>query len=230
MLPHVSPEVGMISPRTRARMVARLRADGIADERVLAVMAQLPRHLFVAEALSSRAYEPVSLPIGFGQTISQPWVVARMLEVLLREAAPQRVLEIGTGSGYHAALLAMLGIEVFSIERIEALQRRAAATLARLGLRLHLRHGDGASGWPERAPFDAIVFTAAVPCALPPLFAQLRPGGILLMPVEGESQQRLCLRRWDGLRIQEQDLGPCHFVPLLAGTVSVSQEDRTWIP
>ncbi|MGC9238270.1 MAG: protein-L-isoaspartate(D-aspartate) O-methyltransferase [Acidithiobacillus sp.] len=229
MLPHVSPEVGMISPRTRARMVARLRKDGIADERVLAAMAELPRHLFVAEALSSRAYEPISLPIGFGQTISQPWVVARMLEVLLREVAPQRVLEIGTGSGYHAALLAMLGMEVFSIERIEALQRRAAATLGKLGLRPHLRHGDGALGWPERAPFDAIVFTAAVPCALPPLFAQLRPGGILLMPMEEDGQQRLCLRRWDGARIQEQDLGPCHFVPLLAGTVSLSQEDTTWI-
>ena len=103
----------MISPRTRARMVARLQGEGIADERVLAAMAQLPRHLFVAEALSSRAYEPVSLPIGFGQTISQPLVVARMLEVLLQEASPHRVLEIGTGSGYHCALLTMLGMEVF---------------------------------------------------------------------------------------------------------------------
>lgn len=229
MLSHVSPEVGMISPRTRARMVARLQGEGIADERVLAAMAQLPRHLFVAEALSSRAYEPVSLPIGFGQTISQPLVVARMLEVLLQEASPHRVLEIGTGSGYHCALLAMLGMEVFSIERIEALQRRAAATLARLSLEVHLRHGDGALGWPERAPFDAIVFTAAVPCALPPLFAQLRPGGVLLMPVVENGRQRLRLRRWDGSRVEEQDLGPCHFVPLLAGTVSVSQEDTTWI-
>jgi len=226
MLRLVKPEVGMISPRTRERMVAGLRAAGIDDERVLAAMLALPRHLFVAEALASRAYEPVSLPIGWGQTISQPLMVARMLTALLATDPIRRVLEIGTGSGYQTALLANLGMEVFSIERVEGLHLAAAELLQRLAVpKVHLRLGDGSEGWTNAAPFDAIVFTAAVPCALPPLFHQLRPGGCLLSPeADGREEQRLKRYRWDGQQAQEEDLGECRFVPLLPGTVN--QKDR----
>jgi protein-L-isoaspartate(D-aspartate) O-methyltransferase len=136
-------------------MVLRLRAEGIRDERVLDAMNRVPRHRFVAQALAGRAYEPVSLPIGYGQTISQPWTVARMTEAILEDRGmPQRVLEIGTGSAYQTAVLAELGAEVFSIERIGPLQEMAEALLGRLGYRqVHLHHGDGSGGWPEKAPF-----------------------------------------------------------------------------
>ena len=222
----LTPAVGMISPRTRERMVAALRAAGIEDARVLAAMAQVPRHLFVAEALASRAYEPVSLPIGWGQTISQPLMVARMLAAVLASGNPRRVLEIGTGSAYQTALLAALDIEVFSIERVAGLHHAAQELLQRLQIpRLHLRLGDGSLGWEEAAPFDAVVFTAAVPCALPPLFHQLVPGGCLLMPrADGADVQRLKLYRWNGQYAEEDDLGGCRFVPLLPGTVN--QKDR----
>ena len=220
----LSPEVGMISPRTRGRMVLRLRAEGIRDERVLDAMNRVPRHRFVAQALAGRAYEPVSLPIGYGQTISQPWTVARMTEAILEDRGmPQRVLEIGTGSAYQTAVLAELGAEVFSIERIGPLQEMAEALLGRLGYRqVHLHHGDGSGGWPEKAPFDAIVITAAVPCALAPLYRQLRAGGRLVMPVEEGGRQHLQVSHWDGSAAQVIPLGTCHFVPLLAGTVSVA--------
>ncbi|MHB8211400.1 MAG: protein-L-isoaspartate(D-aspartate) O-methyltransferase [Acidithiobacillus sp.] len=220
----LSPEVGMISPRTRGRMVLRLRAEGIRDERVLDAMNRVPRHRFVAQALAGRAYEPVSLPIGYGQTISQPWTVARMTEAILEDRGmPQRVLEIGTGSAYQTAVLAELGAEVFSIERIGLLQEMAEALLGRLGYRqVHLHHGDGSGGWPEKAPFDAIVITAAVPCALAPLYRQLRAGGRLVMPVEEGGRQHLQVSHWDGSAAQVIPLGTCHFVPLLAGTVSVA--------
>ncbi|WP_348550791.1 protein-L-isoaspartate(D-aspartate) O-methyltransferase [Acidithiobacillus sp.] len=222
----LNPEVGMISPRTRERMVAGLRSAGITDERVLAVMAQVPRHLFVAEALASRAYEPVSLPIGWGQTISQPLIVARMLSAVLAAGSPQRILEIGTGSGYQTALLAALGMEVFSIERVEGLYLATQELLRRLEVpKLRLRLGDGSRGWEENAPFDAIIFTAAVPCALPPLFHQLLAGGCLLMPQAGRAEeQRLKCYRWNGQDAEEEDLGECRFVPLLPGTVN--QKDQ----
>lgn len=223
-LPVLSPEVGMISPRTRGRMVLRLRAAGIADERVLDAMNRVPRHHFVAQALAGRAYELVSLPIGYGQTISQPWVVARMMEAMLENnEIPQRVLEIGTGSAYQTAVLAELGAEVFSIERIGPLHDQAAATLARLGYeRIHLVHGDGSSGWPKPVGFDAIIITAAVPCALAPLYQQLRAGGRLVMPVENQGKQHLQVSYWDGEAAQIAHLGDCHFVPLLSGTVSIA--------
>ena len=231
----LSPEVGMISPRTRGRMVLRLRAEGIRDERVLDAMNRVPRHRFVAQALAGRAYEPVSLPIGYGQTISQPWMVARMMEAILEEReVPRRVLEIGTGSAYQTAVLAELGAEVFSIERIGPLQERATALLGRLGYRqVHLQHGDGSGGWPEKAPFDAMVITAAVPCALAPLYRQLRPGGSLVMPVEEEGRQQLQVSHWEGNTARVIVLGSCHFVPLLAGTVSVASgecvdDKRDW--
>lgn len=220
----LSPEVGMISPRTRGRMVLRLRAEGIRDERVLDAMNRVPRHRFVAQALAGRAYEPVSLPIGYGQTISQPWTVARMTEAILEDRGmPQRVLEIGTGSAYQTAVWAELGAEVFSIERIGPLHEMAQALLGRLGYcQVHLHHGDGSGGWPEKAPFDAIVITAAVPCALAPLYRQLRAGGRLVMPVEEGGRQHLQVSHWDGSAAQVIPLGTCHFVPLLAGTVSVA--------
>ncbi|MHB1320389.1 MAG: protein-L-isoaspartate(D-aspartate) O-methyltransferase [Acidithiobacillus ferrivorans] len=220
----LSPEVGMISPRTRGRMVLRLRAEGIRDERVLDAMNRVPRHRFVAQALAGRAYEPVSLPIGYGQTISQPWTVARMMEAILEDReVPQRVLEIGTGSAYQTAVLAELGAEVFSIERIGPLQEMAEVLLGRLSYRrVHLHHGDGSGGWPEKAPFDAIVITAAVPCALAPLYRQLRAGGSLVMPVEECGRQHLQVSHWDGSAAQVIPLGSCHFVPLLAGTIAVA--------
>lgn len=222
LLRAVNPEVGMISPRTRERMVAGLRAAGIDDEGVLAVMAQVPRHLFVAEALACRAYEPVSLPIGWGQTISQPLIVARMLSVLRASGNPRRVLEIGTGSGYQTALLAALGYEVYSIERIEGLFTAAQELLQRLRApNVRLRLGDGSQGWEAFAPFDAVLFAAAVPCALPPLFHQLVAGGCLLMPqADTTDGQRLKFYRWNGQDAEEEDLGDCRFVPLLPGTVN----------
>ncbi len=223
-MPVLSPEVGMISPRTRGRMVLRLRAAGIRDERVLDVMNQVPRHHFVAQALAGRAYELVSLPIGYGQTISQPWTVARMLEAMLENnAVPQRVLEIGTGSAYQTALLAELGTEVFSVERIEPLHQQAAAVLQQLGYeQVRLLHGDGSAGWPDQGPFGAILVTAAVPCAVAPLHRQLCAGGRLVMPVEERGKQRLQVSHWDGQEAQISHLGDCFFVPLLAGTVSMA--------
>jgi protein-L-isoaspartate(D-aspartate) O-methyltransferase len=205
-------------------MVLRLRAEGIRDERVLDAMNRVPRHRFVAQALAGRAYEPVSLPIGYGQTISQPWTVARMMEAILEDReVPQRVLEIGTGSAYQTAVLAELGAEVFSIERIGPLQEMAEVLLGRLGYRqAHLHHGDGSGGWPEKAPFDAIVITAAVPCALAPLYRQLRAGGSLVMPVEECGRQHLQVSYWDGSAAQVIPLGSCHFVPLLVGTIAVA--------
>src|SRR5262245_6693560 len=153
----------MTSPRTRARMVERLREQGIRDERVLEAMAAVPRHLFVEEALASRAYEDSALPIGFGQTISQPHTVARMVEILVAgKKAPGKVLEIGTGCGYQAAVLAQVYAEVYSIERIRELHERARANLRALRLaNLRLVHGDGAAGLEKAAPFDSIILAAA---------------------------------------------------------------------
>src|SRR5574341_566614 len=154
--------IGMTSQRTRARMVERLREQGIRDERVLAAMAAVPRHLFVDEALASRAYEDTALPIGFGQTISQPWVVARMIELLGTGRTLGKVLEVGTGCGYQAAVLAQSAVEVYSIERIKELHERARANLRELRLRnLRLVHGDGKAGLEKAAPFDSIIVAAA---------------------------------------------------------------------
>ncbi|HET9351932.1 MAG TPA: protein-L-isoaspartate(D-aspartate) O-methyltransferase, partial [Burkholderiales bacterium] len=154
----------MTSQRTRARMVQRLRDQGIRDERVLAAMASVPRHLFIEEALASRAYEDTALPIGFGQTISQPYVVARMTELLIRKQTPQKVLEVGTGCGYQAAVLAHVFLEVYSIERIKGLLERARRNLLALRLKnLRLAHGDGYAGLEGAAPFQAIIVAAAAP-------------------------------------------------------------------
>jgi protein-L-isoaspartate(D-aspartate) O-methyltransferase len=210
--------LGMTTQRARDRMVDRLRTDGIRDERVLGALRELPRHLFIDEALASRAYEDTALPIGNAQTISQPWVVARMTEALLEHGTPKKVLEIGTGSGYQAAVLATLGLEVYTIERIDELLRTARRRFRQLKLELRTRHDDGRLGWAEFAPFDAILVTAGAAALVPALLGQLAEGGTLVAPVGGASAQRLLrVRKVDGATVQE-DLGAVVFVPLVAGT------------
>ena len=217
--------IGMTGQRARDRLVERLRNGGtlqrplppIGDERVLNAIRTVPRHQFVDEALAARAYEDDALPIGHGQTISQPWVVARMTEALL-ETAPKKVLEVGTGSGYQAAVLAALGLEVFTVERIGELLRTARKRFRALGLQVRSKHDDGRIGWAEEAPFDAIIVTAAAPALVDALTAQLAPGGTLVAPVGGASGQNLLRLRKDADgNIEQVDLGPVVFVPLLSG-------------
>jgi protein-L-isoaspartate(D-aspartate) O-methyltransferase len=210
----------MTSQRTRDRMVERLARQGIADHRVLEVMAGEPRHLFLDEALAHRAYEDTSLPIGHGQTLSQPWIVARMTE-LLREQAPTRVLEIGTGSGYQTLVLARVVTELWSVERINALHRRAGERLRLLGAHnARLRLADGGHGWPEAAPFDAILLTACASTLPEPLLAQLADGGVLIAPLaEQDGTQRLVRVRREGTRFETQRLETVRFVPLLEGVI-----------
>ena len=212
--------VGMTSQRVRDRLIERLRDTGIRDERVLNAIRTVPRHLFVDEALATRAYEDTALPIGHGQTISQPWVVARMTEALLQEAVPKKVLEIGTGSGYQAAILAALGLEVYTVERIGELLRQARKRFRTLGMNIRSKHDDGRIGWPEHGPYDAIIVTAAAPALVPALVQQLRVGGVLVAPVGGSSTQSLVrlVRREDG-GVDEATLAAVAFVPLLSGTL-----------
>ena len=212
--------IGMTSQRTRARMVERLREQGIADARVLDAMAGVPRHLFVEEALASRAYEDTALPIGYGQTISQPYVVARMIECLVQDREPGKVLEVGTGCGYQAAVLASLSAEVYSIERIRELLERARANLRELRLKnLRLAHGDGAAGLEKAAPFDSIILAAAAPQLPQALLRQLAPGGRMILPLRGTGAeaQRLVLVERSRLGFSETALDPVRFVPLQAG-------------
>jgi len=212
--------IGMTSQRTRARMVERLREQGIADAHVLEAMAAVPRHLFVEEALASRAYEDTALPIGFGQTISQPFVVARMIEILVRGRRLGKVLEIGTGCGYQAAVLASLAAEVYSVERIRELHERARANLRDLRLRnLRLAHGDGAAGLDKAAPFDSIILAAAAPQMPLALLHQLARGGRMILPLRepGADTQRLVLVERSRLGYSESALDPVRFVPLQAG-------------
>lgn len=211
--------LGMTSLRTRSRMVERLRAKGIRDERVLAAIGAVPRHLFVEEALASRAYEDTALPIGFGQTISQPYVVARMIELLIVNREPKNVLEVGTGCGYQAAVLASLFPQVHSIERIKALLERARANL--LGLRLanlRLAHGDGYAGLEKAAPFQSIVVAAAAPRVPDTLLQQLAPGGRMIVPLKANGgAQRLVLFERNGRGFLESELDPVRFVPMEVG-------------
>ena len=212
--------IGMTSQRTRERMVERLREQGITDERVLEAMAGVPRHLFVEEALASRAYEDTALPIGFGQTISQPYVVARMIECLIQDRSPGKVLEVGTGCGYQAAVLASLAAEVYSIERIRELLERARANLRELRLKnLRLAHGDGAAGMEKAAPFDSIILAAAAPELPQALLRQLAPGGRMILPLRdpGADAQRLILVERGARGYTETALDPVRFVPLRAG-------------
>ncbi|HEV2607790.1 MAG TPA: protein-L-isoaspartate(D-aspartate) O-methyltransferase [Xanthomonadaceae bacterium] len=216
---------GMTSQRARDRLIERLRADGIRDERVLTAMRQVPRHLFIDEALASRAYEDTALPIGKSQTISQPWVVARMTEALLEQSSAdqpvrKRVLEIGTGSGYQAAVLSLLVDEVYTVERIDELLRVARKRFRTLGFaNIRTRHDDGRAGWAEHAPFDAIIVTAAGAVVEPALLAQLHPHGLLVAPVGGTTAQSLQRWRNTGERWQPEALCNVVFVPLLPGVV-----------
>jgi protein-L-isoaspartate(D-aspartate) O-methyltransferase len=209
--------IGMTSQRTRARMVERLREQGIRDQRVLTAMGSVPRHLFVEEALASRAYEDTALPIGFGQTISQPYVVAKMIEVLIQNQ-PEKLLEVGTGCGYQAAVLAQLFPEVYSIERIKGLHERARANL--LGLRLknlRLVHGDGYAGLEGAAPFQAIVVAAASREAPRALLRQLALGGRMILPLHEGTGQRLMLYERGTRGFAESELDPVRFVPMEMG-------------
>ncbi len=211
--------IGMTSQRTRERLVSRLRAEGIRDARVLRQVRDTPRHLFIDEALATRAYEDTALPIGNGQTISQPYIVARMTEALLACGPLENVLEVGTGSGYQTAVLAPLVRRVYTIERIQTLLQQARRRLQVLQIRnVVTKHTDGSEGLPEYAPFDGIIVTAApegIPLAL---VEQLRPGGCMVLPVGQRHAQAL-------VRVQRTEDGYEHemlervsFVPLLAGT------------
>lgn len=210
--------IGMTSRRTRMRLVQRLRDEGIKNEQVLSVIAETPRHIFLDEALSHRAYEDTALPIGFNQTISQPYIVARMTELLL-EKAPRRVLELGTGSGYQAAVLAQLVNEVYTAERIYPLLEKAVSRFKRLKLRnVYARHADGGVGWPENGPFDAIMVTAA-PKEIPlELIRQLKDGGRMILPL-GDVSQSLTVITRQGDRYDQQTIEPVLFVPFLPGVV-----------
>ncbi|HET8942958.1 MAG TPA: protein-L-isoaspartate(D-aspartate) O-methyltransferase [Rudaea sp.] len=210
--------LGMTSQRARDRLIERLKAEGIADRRVLEVLRRLPRHLFVEEALASRAYEDTALPIGQAQTISQPWVVARMTEALIEHKLPANVLEIGTGSGYQAAVLSALVENVYTVERIEELLRGARKRFRKLGIEnIRSRHDDGNSGWPEHAPFDAIMVTAAGDMVNPALFGQLAADGVLVAPVGAPGAQLLMRYRCENGALNGENLGGVSFVPLLGG-------------
>lgn len=213
--------LGMTSQRVRDRLIERLRDNGIRDERVLNAIRTVPRHLFVDEALATRAYEDTALPIGHGQTISQPWVVARMTEALFEDGHdPKKVLEVGTGSGYQATVLAALGLEVHTVERIGDLLRVARKRFRSLGLNVRSKHDDGRIGWPENGPYDGILVTAGAPALVDALTEQLAPGGILVAPVgAANAQQLLMLRKEADGSITRRDLGPVVFVPLLSGTI-----------
>jgi protein-L-isoaspartate(D-aspartate) O-methyltransferase len=209
--------IGMTSQRTRERLISRLVAQGISDERVLDAMRTVPRHLFVDEALASRAYEDTALPIGSGQTISQPYVVARMTAALM-EVSPRKVLEVGSGCGYQTVILSLLIPEVFSIERLAALHHKAKRHLAELHVtNVRLRHDDGYRGWPAAAPFDAILVTAAPPEVPEALLKQLAEGGRLIIPVGGGSEQELRVITRSGNQFHHQVLERVVFVPMLSG-------------
>jgi len=211
--------IGMTSRRTRERMAERLVAAGIAQPQVLEAMRTVPRHLFVDEALATRAYEDTALPIGFGQTISQPYVVARMSELLLAEGSGTgQVLEVGSGCGYQSAILAALFDQVFAIERVGALVRRARNHLHTAGVRnVRLRHGDGMAGWEANAPYAAILAAAAPQTVPEALLRQLAQGGRLVMPVVEGGQQRLIRIVREGDSWHQELLEPVSFVPMLAG-------------
>ena len=212
--------VGMTSKRTRDRLIQRLVEKGISDQRVLDVMGSTPRHIFLDEALSHRAYEDTALPIGYGQTLSQPYIVARMTEILLGAGGElNRVLEIGTGSGYQTAVLAPLVGEVLSIERIKPLQDKARERMRLLGYRnVRFKHADGGLGWPEEGVFDAILYAAA-PRSIPQsLLDQLAPNGVLVIPVGDEPQTlTMVIREDDSDSFRTEKLEPVRFVPLLSG-------------
>lgn len=210
--------IGMTSQRTRTRLVERLREQGIKSEQILTAISETPRHAFIDEALAHRAYEDTALPIGFNQTISQPYVVARMTEALLDDGPLENVLEVGTGSGYQTAILAALIEKVYTVERIGGLATRAKERLNTVGYRnILFKHADGGMGWPDRGPFQAIIVTAS-PTAIPEaLIDQLAIGGRMLVPVGESRQQELIMVRKTEAGIEQSVLEPVKFVPLLGG-------------
>lgn len=211
--------IGMTSQRTRDRMITRLQRQGIADEQVLDVMRRVPRHIFIDEALAHRAYEDTSLPIGYGQTISQPYIVAQMTQLLLEDGMASSVLEIGTGCGYQTAILASIFPQVYSVERIEALHLQARQRLAELEFyNLQLRHTDGSAGWPNISyQFDRIIMTAACTEIPEALASQLRMGGVMILPFDDGRDQTMMkiTRSREGL--VSESLEKVIFVPLLSG-------------
>lgn len=212
--------IGMTSQRTRERLLGRLMDQGITSMEVLDVMRSTPRHIFLDEALSHRAYEDVALPIGHNQTISQPYVVARMTEAIVKSGSVSRVLEIGTGCGYQTAIIARLADRVFTVERIKPLLERARKNLRTLGLRnIEFKHDDGSLGWEQRGPFDAIITTAAPQRVPEELLQQLNDGGRLVIPVGGDESQELRLIQRHGDEFEERVLEMVRFVPLLFGQV-----------
>lgn len=214
--------IGMTSRRTRDRLIERLREQGISDSAVLNVMRDTPRHIFLDEALAHRAYEDSALPIGFQQTLSQPYIVARMTELLLSDGPRNKVLEIGTGSGYQTVILAQLVDKLYSVERIKPLQEKARKRLRQLRIsNVSLRHADGGMGWSERGPFDGILSAAAPEVVPEELLAQLAEGGRLVIPVGGQSasqQLRVFDKTADG--IVEQTIEAVFFVPLVSGVMA----------
>ena len=221
--------IGMTSVRTRKRLVERLREKGIHNDAVLNAIIEMPRHMFVDEAMATRAYEDCALPIGEGQTISQPYVVALMTQLLLesqsvdrdlRGSVPAKVLEIGTGSGYQAAILSMLVDRVYTVERVRSLAHRCSRKFSELGIRnISSRYTDGYDGWVTEAPFDAILVTAAMEQVPRELIDQLRPGGVLIAPIgpRSESQQLSVLRLRETGQLQTQQIASVRFVPFLSG-------------
>lgn len=214
----VSQGIGMTSQRTRERLVERIRSQGVRDERVLTQIRDTPRHQFVDEALATRAYEDTALPIGLNQTISQPYIVARMTEALLQAGQLENVLEVGTGSGYQTAVLAPLVRRVYTVERIDALLKQARQRFHQLGLmNIRTKYADGGLGWPHYAPFDGIIVTAApegIPLAL---VEQLKPGGCMVLPIGSRNEQALVrvVRTAEGY--SRELLERVSFVPLLGG-------------
>jgi protein-L-isoaspartate(D-aspartate) O-methyltransferase len=211
--------IGMTSQRTRFRLLDRLRQQGIDDEELLNIIGQTPRHIFIDEALSHRAYEDTALPIGFNQTISQPFIVALMTEALFQGGKLSRVLEVGTGCGYQTSILAQLSGRVYTVERIKGLQNRARRKMKLLGLRnVQFRHSDGGMGWPEQAPFDGIIVTASPRRVPGELLDQLSPNGRLVIPVGDADGQTLQLITLEDGEMQVEILEQVRFVPLLSGT------------
>ncbi len=211
--------IGMTSQRTRDRLIQRLADEGIKNPQVLEVMRNTPRHLFVDEALASRSYEDTALPIGYGQTISQPYIVARMTEALLADGPLKRVLEVGTGSGYQAAILSPLVGEVYTVERIRPLLDQARQRFFDLKLNnIRCKYSDGSWGWPGGKDFDGIIATAAPEQVPEALLQQLAPGGRLVMPVGGRGVQTLILITRTDNGFEQQELDRVSFVPMLSGT------------
>jgi protein-L-isoaspartate(D-aspartate) O-methyltransferase len=214
--------IGMTSARTRERLIERLKAEGIKNAAVLDRIRAVPRHLFVDEALASRAYEDTALPIGFGQTISQPYIVAAMTEALIEGTSAKkltRVLEIGTGCGYQTAVLAPFVQHIYSVERIQPLLQRARSMLASLGItNVSLRHADGWHGWRSQAPFQGIIVAAAPELVPPELYEQLDQGGRMVIPIGARGHQTLLRVTRVGDEFHREELLPVSFVPFVEGT------------